>query len=109
VSIVRTHFLIRIVVLLAATLNCGAPGACAQATASAPLAQISTREVVDEVGRSVRVPLAPSRIVSLAPSLTETLYALGLQDRLVGDTEYCDYPVEAQKKPKVGGTINPNL
>jgi iron complex transport system substrate-binding protein len=47
--------------------------------------------------------------VSLAPSLTETVYALGLQDRLVGDTEYCDYPVEAQKKPKVGGSINPNL
>jgi len=66
-------------------------------------------EVVDEFGRTVRVPQLPSRIVSLAPSLTETLYALGVQDRLVGDTDYCDYPPEAQKKRKVGGPINPNL
>jgi iron complex transport system substrate-binding protein len=69
----------------------------------------NTHEVVDEVGRTVRVPLVPTRIVSLAPNLTETVYALGLQDRLVGDTDYCDYPPEAQKKPKVGGAINPNL
>ncbi len=68
-----------------------------------------SREVVDEAGRTVRVPLSPLRIVSLAPSLTETIYALGLQDRLVGDTDFCDYPAEAQKKPKVGGGINPNL
>ena len=67
------------------------------------------REVVDEFGRTVRVPQLPSRIVSLAPSLTETLYALGVQDRLVGDTDYCDYPPDAQKKRKVGGPINPNL
>ncbi len=67
------------------------------------------REVVDEAGRTVRVPLLPSRIVSLAPSLTETLYALGVQDRLVGNTDYCDYPPDAQKKKKVGGIVNPNL
>jgi iron complex transport system substrate-binding protein len=68
-----------------------------------------TREIVDEVGRRVRIPVTISRIVSLAPSLTETLYALGVQDRLVGDTVYCDYPPDAQKKPKVGGAIEPNL
>ena len=67
------------------------------------------REVVDEFGRTLRVPQIPTRIVSLAPSLTETLYALGVQDRLVGDTDYCDYPPDAQKKRKVGGPINPNL
>ncbi len=68
-----------------------------------------THAVVDEFGRTVRIPLVPSRIVSLAPSLTETLYALGVQDRLVGDTDFCDYPADAQKKTKVGGIINPNL
>lgn len=68
-----------------------------------------TREVVDEAGRTVRIPLSPARIISLAPSLTETIYALGLQDRLVGDTDYCNYPADAQKKTKVGGGINPNL
>ena len=69
----------------------------------------SFREVVDETGRTVRIPQPVMRIVSLAPSLTETIYALGLQDRLVGDTDYCDYPKEAQKKQKVGGAINPSL
>jgi iron complex transport system substrate-binding protein len=67
------------------------------------------REVTDEVGRSVRIPQPVHRIVSLAPSLTETVYALGLQDHLVGDTDYCDYPADAQKKTKVGGPINPSL
>ncbi len=81
----------------------------AQATLPGSPAPPATREVTDEVGRTVRVPLNPSRIVSLAPSLTETLYALGVEDRLVGDTDYCDYPPEARKKPKVGGFINPNL
>lgn len=67
------------------------------------------RMIVDETGRSIRIPLTVSRIVSLAPSLTETLYALGLQDRLVGDTDFCDYPADARKKPRVGGAIDPNL
>jgi iron complex transport system substrate-binding protein len=67
------------------------------------------REVVDELGRTIRIPQQVRRIVSLAPSLTETIYALGLQDRLVGDTDYCDYPPDAQMKTKVGGGINPSL
>lgn len=67
------------------------------------------KEVVDELGRSIRIPQRVQRIVSLAPSLTETVYALGFQDRLVGDTDYCDYPPDAQKKAKVGGAINPSI
>jgi iron complex transport system substrate-binding protein len=93
-------------------LCAGKVAAQANTNASAPkspAAQPNTHEVTDEVGRTVRIPLVPTRIVSLAPNLTETVYALGLQDRLVGDTDYCDYPPEAQKKPKVGGAINPNL
>jgi len=78
---------------------------------SSPISSASPvfREVTDEVGRTVRVPQPVNRIVSLAPSLTETVYALGLQDRLVGDTDYCDYPPDAQKKTKVGGGISPSL
>jgi len=67
------------------------------------------RQVTDETGRVVKLPTQVGRIVSLAPSLTETVYALGLQDKLVGDTEYCDYPPDAAKKHKVGGAINPNM
>lgn len=51
----------------------------------------------------------PKRIVSLAPSITEIIFALGAEDRLVGVTTYCDYPEEAKKKPKIGGMINPSL
>jgi iron complex transport system substrate-binding protein len=67
------------------------------------------RQVTDETGRAVRLPQSVHRIVSLAPSVTETLYALGLQDLLVGDTDYCDFPPAARLKPKVGGAINPSL
>ncbi len=74
-------------------------------SASAVLA----RDVIDQTGRRVNIPDHPQRIVSLAPSITETLYALGLADRLVGDTDYCDYPLEARAKPHVGAMLNPNL
>jgi iron complex transport system substrate-binding protein len=67
------------------------------------------REFVDDTGRTVRVPQPVRRIVSLAPSLTETIYALGLQDKLVGDTDFCDFPPDAKRKTKVGGTVNPSL
>ncbi len=67
------------------------------------------RRVTDETGRSVDVPEHPQRLISLAPSITEIVYALGLGDSLVGDTEYCDYPPEARRKPHVGATLNPSL
>jgi len=83
------------------------PKLAAQTNAAIPLA--TTHEVSDEFGRNIRVPLNPQRIVSLAPSMTETVYALGDQAHLVGDTDYCDYPPDAQKKTKVGGVVDPNL
>jgi iron complex transport system substrate-binding protein len=55
------------------------------------------------------VSASPKRIISLAPSMTEILFALGLGDRIVGVTNYCDYPEEAKKKPKIGGMSNPSL
>ena len=93
---------------IVALLSCTA---LSRAQSASPISSASPayREVTDEVGRSVRIPQPVRRIVSLAPSLTETIYALGLQDRLVGDTIYCDYPPDAQKKTKVGGAINPSL
>ena len=51
----------------------------------------------------------PQRIVSLAPSVTETVFALGFGNRLVGVTTYCDYPAEARKVPKIGGFMSPSL
>lgn len=52
---------------------------------------------------------SPNCIISLAPSITEIVFSLGLGDRLVGVTTYCDYPEEAKKKPKVGGMSNPSI
>ena len=101
--------LLRCVVFAAAGLLLGiTPTRAQSAPVFSPVSPVY-REVTDETGRSVRIPQPVRRIVSLAPSLTETLYALGLQDRLVGDTEFCDYPPDAQKKTKVGGAINPSI
>ena len=54
-------------------------------------------------------PTPPRRIISLAPNTTEILFALGLNDNIVGVTSFCDYPEEAKKKPKVGGMSNPSI
>jgi iron complex transport system substrate-binding protein len=65
--------------------------------------------IVDGLGRSVTINKIPQRIVSLAPSNTEILFALGLGDKVVGVTEYCNYPQEAMTKPKVGGFSNVDI
>ncbi len=57
----------------------------------------------DDAGRQVTLKAAPQRVVSLAPSNTETIYALGKGALVVGVTEFCDYPAQAKEKPKVGG------
>jgi iron complex transport system substrate-binding protein len=54
-------------------------------------------------------PGAPRRIVSLAPSLTEILFAVGAGDRVAAVTSHCDYPPEAAARPKVGGYDTPNI
>jgi iron complex transport system substrate-binding protein len=54
------------------------------------------------VGHTLALDAVPERIISLAPAHTETLYALGLEDKVVGVTEYCNYPPQAVEKPKVG-------
>lgn len=64
----------------------------------------------DFVGRQITLPAAkPMRIVSLSPGNTEILFALGAGDRVVGVTDYCDYPASAKERPKVGGFQNPDL
>ncbi|MEN3039945.1 MAG: helical backbone metal receptor [Bacteroidia bacterium] len=63
------------------------------------------RSVIDSVGRAVQIPSEPKRIVSLCPSQTETLFALGLSRRIVGRTRYCIHPAEEVKHVAVvGGT-----
>ena len=64
--------------------------------------------VVDDQGRPFVLASPPRRIVSLAPNITEILFALGLGDQVVGVTRFCDYPEEARRKPKIGGLIDPS-
>jgi iron complex transport system substrate-binding protein len=65
--------------------------------------------VRDDQGFLFRPGPPPQRIVSLAPSITEVLFDLGLGPRIVGDTRYCDTPPEALAKPKIGGLLDPDL
>jgi iron complex transport system substrate-binding protein len=64
---------------------------------------------VDDLGRQVTIERIPQRIVSLAPSNTEILFALGLGDKVVGVTDWCDYPPEALGKEKVGSYDTPDI
>ena len=66
------------------------------------------REVTDQTGRKVRLPSRPLRVISLAPNLTEIVYALGAGEKLVGVTTYCNFPQAAQSVEKVGDTLKPN-
>ena len=72
------------------------------------MANLAPRTFVDDLGRKIYLAKPPIRIVSLAPSVTEMLFAIGLDQEIVGVTQYCDYPPEALAKPKVGYS-HPNI
>ena len=69
----------------------------------------AAREVTDDAGRRVPLPATIDRVVSLAPNLTEIVFAIGAGNRLVGRTSYCDFPAEAKAIAEVGDTLQPNL
>ncbi len=61
------------------------------------------------LGSEIFIPEKPQRIVSISPALTETVYRLGIEDRLVGVSAFCDKPPEAREKPKVGSYYKVNF
>jgi iron complex transport system substrate-binding protein len=63
----------------------------------------------DQLGREIQIPDDPQRVVALAPSITEIIFALGQQDRLKGTTQFSNYPAEAAKLPKVGSYVRLDL
>ncbi|HKQ64197.1 MAG TPA: cobalamin-binding protein [Methylomirabilota bacterium] len=89
----------RVVILGAIVLTC--------LSAVAQLAEAFTAR--DMTGRELTLAAPPKRIVSLVPSVTEILYALGAERLLVGVTDFCDFPPEARTQPKVGGMVAPSL
>lgn len=91
----------------------GCPGPGKPETASAaptgPLAaERYPMTVTDDFGEAVTLKGPPQRIVSMSPPLTESLFALGLGERVVGVTGFCDFPPEAKSKAKIGGVIDPS-
>jgi iron complex transport system substrate-binding protein len=78
-------------------------------TACNPGEQTPIDYVFDDLGRLVAINGTPQRIISLAPSNTEVLFALGLEDEVVGVTDWCNYPPAALEKEKVGAYDTPNI
>ncbi|QEK13353.1 ABC transporter substrate-binding protein [Crassaminicella thermophila] len=66
-------------------------------------------KIVDSYNREVIIESKPMRIVSIAPNITETIFALGLGKKLVGRTDYCDYPEEVKNIPSIGSLMEPNI
>src|SRR5262245_52237229 len=95
----RRLFLLAIVLCVLASCTHRSPGTSVS----------KGRDFTDGIGRKVSVIVPPQRLISLAPNLTEILFALGLDDRISGVTSYCDFPEAAKSKEKVGDTLRPNL
>ena len=64
--------------------------------------------IKDDLGNEISLDTLPKRIISLAPNITEALYAIEADSLIVGVTNYCDYPADSKNKKKVGGMIDPN-
>jgi iron complex transport system substrate-binding protein len=98
--------------LIALLFICGLESGCASRPETqqqnANSAPGNTVVYTDGIGSQVRIPKHPMRIISLAPNITETLYQLGAQDRLIGVTTQCHWPEAAKQKPKIGDLLNPN-
>jgi len=97
---IRNCLFVLLSLLLLMSLSCSSPKA---RETKSPI------EITDQLGRVVKLDKIPQRIISLAPSNTEILFALGLSDKLIAVTDYCDYPPEAKTKPSIGGFTTPNI
>jgi len=96
-------FLAVLAVLLFTLASCGGTAAPASSTPTSSPASHYPLTVTDDRGKSVTLASPPSRVVSLAPSATEIVFALGAGDRLVATDDFSDFPAEAKALPKLGG------
>ena len=94
---------------LALTAGASWPALAAPQAATAPAQAPRAIAIQDDRGQLVKLGRPPQRVVSLLPSLTESVCALGACDRLVGADRYSNWPAQVEKLPKVGGGIDPNV
>ncbi|MBU2549402.1 MAG: ABC transporter substrate-binding protein [Proteobacteria bacterium] len=73
------------------------------------ISPVSAAEITDELGRKLVLPDRPGRIIGLTPALTEILFDLDLDGRIVGATTWADHPPQAARLPRVGSYISPNV
>ncbi len=99
----------RLALLVTLSLLAALLGACSPSAVTPPPAVPATLTVTDDMGRQITLAKNPQRIVSLAPSNTEILFALGVLDRVVGVTDVCLYPPEAQEIPHAGTFFQPSV
>ena len=92
----KTCFALLLIIVVATFTACGGT-------------QSTLGTITDDAGRQVHLNSTPTRIISHVPSITETIFALGLGDKLVADDTYSDYPEAAKTKPKIGGYFTPNI
>lgn len=111
----RLVLLLSLLAIIVALVACTEQTQSADASGAPEGKQAETAEVSypltlkDSAGNDVVIEAAPQRVVSLAPSITETIYALGGDQLLVGRTDYCMFPSEVQDKPSVGSIIEPDV
>lgn len=111
-TVFRSIYVILLIVLLTTiVIGCGARTTSTPAPTVKPPSPADSYPVTvtDGLGNTVTLEKAPQRIVSLSPANTEILFALNAGDRVVGVTDYCNYPKEALQKEKVGGFANPSV
>lgn len=107
----RTMELFGLLLTVMAFSREGAGGRGPQGRVPGALPDAATAQVIaDDLGRPFPLPeRAPERIVSMAPNITEVLFALGLGERVAGATRFCDHPPEARRVPRIGGLVDPNV
>ena len=90
-------------------LRCAAPVLCFLFFFNPSIRGNQSSTIKDDLGYTHVLGTPPQRIISLAPNITEILFALGLENRIIGVTRYCNYPTEAQSKNRIGGMVDPDL
>lgn len=86
-----------------------APVICLLLALNLPTPGSQNPTIMDDLGNMHVLGNPPQRIISLAPNVTEILFALGLEKNIVGVTRFCNYPKKAQTKTRIGGLVDPDL